>query len=129
MAPEAAGAAHSGLHLVQDQQEAVAVPALAQDEAQEPAQPSPVPHACGKQVGADLGDDGQFDVERVQAGRCFGRRGPVTTTVRMTFSAVATGGVAGVLAKIMGRLGARAVSKAIAKDLDDIAAALEGRSG
>ena len=54
--------------------------------------------------------------------------GPVTT-VRMTFSAVATGGVAGLLAKIMGGLGARAVSKAIAKDLDDIAAALEGRSG
>ena len=55
--------------------------------------------------------------------------GPVTTTVRMTFSAVASGGVAGLLAKIMGALGARAVSKAIAKDLGDIAAALEGRSG
>ncbi|MCX4911625.1 SRPBCC family protein [Streptomyces sp. NBC_00878] len=54
--------------------------------------------------------------------------GPATT-VRMTFSAVATGGVAGLLAKIMGGLGARAVRKAIAKDLADIAAALEGRSG
>jgi carbon monoxide dehydrogenase subunit G len=53
--------------------------------------------------------------------------GPAVTTVRMTFTAVASGGVAGVLAKILGGLGTRAVAKAITKDLDDIAAAVEGR--
>ncbi|MFE5817956.1 SRPBCC family protein [Streptomyces sp. NPDC056479] len=53
--------------------------------------------------------------------------GPSASTVRMTFTAVA-GGVAGLLAKILGGLGTRAVTKAIAKDLDDIARAVEGRS-
>ncbi|MFH0522015.1 SRPBCC family protein [Streptomyces sp. M41] len=53
--------------------------------------------------------------------------GPSATTVRMTFSAVASGGVASFFAKIMGSVGARAVRKAIAKDLDDIASAVEGR--
>ncbi|MFG1672336.1 SRPBCC family protein [Streptomyces sp. Y7] len=54
--------------------------------------------------------------------------GPSTTTVRMTFTGVTSGGVAGVLAKILAGIGSRAVSKAIAKDLDDIAAAVEGRA-
>ncbi|MFJ7075110.1 SRPBCC family protein [Streptomyces sp. NPDC098781] len=53
--------------------------------------------------------------------------GPSASTVRMTFSAVASGGVAGLLAKILGGLGTRAVTKAIAKDLDDIARAVESR--
>ncbi|MEU1255559.1 SRPBCC family protein [Streptomyces chartreusis] len=55
--------------------------------------------------------------------------GPSETTVRMTFTGVTSGGVAGVLAKLFGSLGSRAVAKAIAKDLDDIAAAVEGRAG
>ncbi|MEU9660258.1 SRPBCC family protein [Streptomyces chartreusis] len=54
--------------------------------------------------------------------------GPSATTVRMTFTGVTSGGVAGVLAKLLGNLGSRAVAKAIAKDLDDIAAAVEGRA-
>ncbi|WP_432196426.1 SRPBCC family protein [Streptomyces sp. bgisy027] len=54
--------------------------------------------------------------------------GPSATTVRMTFTGVTSGGVAGVLAKLLGSLGSRAVAKAIAKDLDDIAAAVEGRA-
>ncbi|GLW45360.1 hypothetical protein Stsp02_10220 [Streptomyces sp. NBRC 14336] len=53
--------------------------------------------------------------------------GPLTTTVRMTFSGTPTGGVAGMLAKVMGRIGAGAVRKAIAKDLEDVAVAAEGR--
>ncbi|WAZ22012.1 SRPBCC family protein [Streptomyces cinnabarinus] len=56
--------------------------------------------------------------------------GPVTTTVRMTFTGTTTGGgVMAVLTKVLGRVGERAVSKAIAKDLDDVAAAVEGRTG
>lgn len=56
--------------------------------------------------------------------------GPVTTTVRMTFTGTTSGGgVMGVLAKVLGGVGARAVSKAIAKDLEDVAAAVEGRAG
>ncbi|MEU9732010.1 SRPBCC family protein [Streptomyces sp. NPDC048002] len=55
--------------------------------------------------------------------------GPETTTVRMTFGASSTGGgIMNVLAKVMGPVGARAVRKAIEKDLDDVAAALEGRA-
>ncbi|MEV0175311.1 SRPBCC family protein [Streptomyces sp. NPDC050803] len=54
--------------------------------------------------------------------------GPVATTVRMTFTAAAPGGVAGLLAKVLGGVGARAVSKAVAKDLDDVASAVEGRA-
>lgn len=53
--------------------------------------------------------------------------GPTATTVRMTFTAVAPGGVTGLLARLLGGVGARAVSKAVAKDLDDIASAVEGR--
>ncbi|MEU8987461.1 SRPBCC family protein [Streptomyces sp. NPDC048558] len=55
---------------------------------------------------------------------------PSATTVRMTFSGAAvagSGGVAGLLAKILGGVGAHAVRKAIAKDLDDVASAVEGR--
>ncbi|MER6673142.1 SRPBCC family protein [Streptomyces sp. NPDC000983] len=56
--------------------------------------------------------------------------GPETTTVRMTFSASPTGGgIMNVLAKVLGPVGARAVRKAIEKDLDDVAAAVEGRGG
>lgn len=53
--------------------------------------------------------------------------GPTTTTVLMTFSAEPTGAVTGLLAKVMGGVGARAVRKAVAKDLDDVAAWVEGR--
>ncbi|WP_420709269.1 SRPBCC family protein [Streptomyces sp. AS58] len=55
--------------------------------------------------------------------------GPLTTTVRMTFGASPTRASTGLLARIMGGVGARAVRKAIVKDLDDLAAAVEGRSG
>ncbi|MGW6910498.1 SRPBCC family protein [Streptomyces sp. NPDC054940] len=55
--------------------------------------------------------------------------GPSVTTVGMTFTAVPSGGVTGLLAKILGGLGARAVRKAIAKDLDEVAAAVEHGSG
>ena len=54
--------------------------------------------------------------------------GPSATTVRMTFTGETSGGVTGLLAKILGGVGARAVSKAVAKDLDDVAAAVEGRA-
>lgn len=55
--------------------------------------------------------------------------GPSATTVRMTFTGVASGGVTGLLARILGGVGARAVSRAVAKDLADVAAAVEGRRG
>lgn len=55
--------------------------------------------------------------------------GPTATTILMTFSAESTGGVAGLLAKVLGAVGARAVRKAIAKDLDDVASWVEGRRG
>jgi carbon monoxide dehydrogenase subunit G len=55
--------------------------------------------------------------------------GPASTTIRMTFSAESTGGVAGLLAKVLGAVGARAVRRAIAKDLDDVAGWVEGRGG
>jgi hypothetical protein len=54
--------------------------------------------------------------------------GPSATRVRMTFTGVASGGVTGLLAKILGGVGARAVSKAVAKDLDDVAVSVEGRA-
>ncbi|TXS55488.1 SRPBCC family protein [Streptomyces sp. t39] len=54
--------------------------------------------------------------------------GPETTTVRMTFTAVPPGGLRGVLAKALGPLGARAVRKAIARDLADVARAVEHRT-
>lgn len=52
-------------------------------------------------------------------------QGPSATTIRMTFSAEPTGGAAGLLAKILGSVGSRAVRKAIEKDLREIAAAVE----
>ncbi|OEJ26562.1 polyketide cyclase/dehydrase [Streptomyces agglomeratus] len=55
--------------------------------------------------------------------------GPGVTAVRMTFTAVPPSGAAGLLAKVLGGLGARAVRKAIAKDLDDVAAAVEQARG
>ncbi|ELS55952.1 SRPBCC family protein [Streptomyces viridochromogenes] len=55
--------------------------------------------------------------------------GPSATTVRMTFTAVPPGGVRGLLARILGGVGARAVGQAVVRDLDDIAAAVEGRRG
>jgi carbon monoxide dehydrogenase subunit G len=55
--------------------------------------------------------------------------GPASTTVGMTFTGVPSGGAAGLLARVLGGLGAKAVSRAIAKDLDDVAAAVEGRAG
>lgn len=54
---------------------------------------------------------------------------PERTTVRLTFAAEPAGGVTGVLAKVFGRLGARTARKALAGDLDDIAAAVERRAG
>ncbi|MFF7164983.1 SRPBCC family protein [Streptomyces sp. NPDC008086] len=53
--------------------------------------------------------------------------GPTATTVRMTFTGVTSGGVTGLLARVLGGVGARAVSKAVAKDLEDVAVAVEGR--
>ncbi|SPF06456.1 Polyketide cyclase / dehydrase and lipid transport [Streptomyces sp. MA5143a] len=55
--------------------------------------------------------------------------GPASTTIRMTFTAVPTGAVSGLLAKVLGGVGARAVRRAVAKDLDDVAGWLEGRRG
>ncbi|KAB1147790.1 SRPBCC family protein [Streptomyces luteolifulvus] len=56
--------------------------------------------------------------------------GPSATTVRMTFTATAHGGgITGLLAKVMGGVGSRVVSKAIARDLDEVAAAIEARRG
>ncbi|MEG3630596.1 SRPBCC family protein [Streptomyces poriticola] len=52
-----------------------------------------------------------------------------STTVRMTFSGQSVGGSPGLLARILGGVGARAVRKAVTKDLDDIAAAVEGGLG
>ncbi|MEV6651847.1 SRPBCC family protein [Streptomyces sp. NPDC051219] len=59
----------------------------------------------------------------------FDRTGPETTTVRMHFSARPPGGFAGLLAKVFGALGTRAVEKAVAKDLADVAASLERPGG
>ncbi|MFK4690307.1 SRPBCC family protein [Streptomyces pristinaespiralis] len=53
--------------------------------------------------------------------------GPEATTVRLTFRAEPSGGFTGLLAKVFGKLGARAVRRAIARDLDDVAAAVEHR--
>lgn len=55
--------------------------------------------------------------------------GPEATVAQMTFSATPPpGGAAGLLARIFGGLGARAVSKAIARDLADVAAAVERKT-
>ncbi|MFI9821606.1 SRPBCC family protein [Streptomyces sp. NPDC052013] len=50
--------------------------------------------------------------------------GPGATTVRMTFTGRPTGRQ-GLLARLLGGLGAGAVRKAMAKDLDDIASSVE----
>ncbi|MEV6314637.1 SRPBCC family protein [Streptomyces sp. NPDC051776] len=47
------------------------------------------------------------------------------TTVRMTFSATPPGGFAGMLMKVFGGLGTKAVMKAIEQDLADVAAHVE----
>ncbi|MFF7182670.1 SRPBCC family protein [Streptomyces sp. NPDC008121] len=55
--------------------------------------------------------------------------GTGATTVRMTFSATpAAGRSMGLLTRLLSGLGAKAVSRALAKDLDDIAASLERRA-
>ncbi|MFE5485883.1 SRPBCC family protein [Streptomyces sp. NPDC056527] len=54
--------------------------------------------------------------------------GTSATTVRMTFSASpAEGSRMGFLAKLLSGLGSKAVSRALAKDLDDVAASVERR--
>jgi hypothetical protein len=54
--------------------------------------------------------------------------GQGATIVRMTFSGgPAEGSRMGFVAKLMSRLGAKAVSRALAKDLDDVAASVERR--
>ncbi|MFD6415214.1 SRPBCC family protein [Streptomyces sp. NPDC060194] len=53
--------------------------------------------------------------------------GPDVTVVRLTFAAQPPGGVAGLLAKVFGALGSKAVAKALAKDLADVAASVEAR--
>ncbi|GHF98521.1 SRPBCC family protein [Streptomyces filamentosus] len=54
--------------------------------------------------------------------------GPSGSVLRMAFSArPAHGRTPGPLARLLARLGARAVSRALAKDLDDIARAVESR--
>ncbi|MFI1017559.1 SRPBCC family protein [Streptomyces sp. NPDC020965] len=50
---------------------------------------------------------------------------PDRTLVRMAFTAAPSGGGPGLLAKLFGGLGARAVAKAIERDLADVAAAVE----
>ncbi|MFJ6633785.1 SRPBCC family protein [Streptomyces sp. NPDC091376] len=55
--------------------------------------------------------------------------GPETTTVRMTFSATPPGGFMGLLTKVLGPLGERAVVKAIERDLADVASAVESGRG
>ncbi|WP_240436799.1 SRPBCC family protein [Streptomyces sporangiiformans] len=51
--------------------------------------------------------------------------GPGSTTVRMTFTATSSGGVTGLLARLLGGIGAKAVARTITKDLADVAATLE----
>ncbi|MFF8608741.1 SRPBCC family protein [Streptomyces sp. NPDC015346] len=54
--------------------------------------------------------------------------GTGATTVRMTFSArPAAGRSTGLLTRLLSGLGARAVSRVLAKDLDDVAASVERR--
>ncbi|MEV8531722.1 SRPBCC family protein [Streptomyces sp. NPDC051211] len=56
-------------------------------------------------------------------------RAPGSTTVRMTFSAQPQpGGKLPLLARLLGGLGAKAVAKAITKDLADVAASVERTS-
>lgn len=78
---------------------------------------------------------GRYVVEADSAGTHYvsefslDRSGPQTTTVRMHFSARPPGGFAGLLAKVFGGLGTRAVARAIAKDLEDVATSLERSEG
>ncbi|MEU8522746.1 SRPBCC family protein [Streptomyces sp. NBC_01216] len=52
--------------------------------------------------------------------------GPGATMVRMTFSATPAGGAAsGLLARLLGDLGSRAVRRAVARDLADVAVAVQ----
>ncbi len=53
---------------------------------------------------------------------------PEVTVVRMTFSARPPGGIGGLLAKVFGAVGAKAVAKAIAQDLKDVATSVDGDS-
>lgn len=54
--------------------------------------------------------------------------GPDASVLRMTFSARPSGGRGpGLVARLLARFGAKAVSKALAKDLDDIARAVASR--
>ncbi|MGR8010161.1 SRPBCC family protein [Streptomyces hypolithicus] len=56
--------------------------------------------------------------------------GPAATDVTMTFSAAPPdSGVGGLLAKVFTGVGAKAVGKAVAKDLADVAAHVEARHG
>ncbi|MFG3498781.1 SRPBCC family protein [Streptomyces sp. NPDC047928] len=52
--------------------------------------------------------------------------GPGSTTVRMTFTATPPGGLAGLLGRLLGGIGAKAVARTVAKDLADAAAVAEG---
>ncbi|MFF8829211.1 SRPBCC family protein [Streptomyces sp. NPDC015131] len=52
---------------------------------------------------------------------------PGETSVRMVFSARPPGGVAGVLTRVLGGLGRRAVAKTVERDLADVARAVERR--
>ncbi|MEF9883321.1 SRPBCC family protein [Streptomyces sp. P9-A4] len=55
--------------------------------------------------------------------------GTGATTLRMTFSATPSAGrTPGVLGRLMARFGAKAVARALAKDLSEIARAVESRS-
>ncbi|MEU5402138.1 SRPBCC family protein [Streptomyces sp. NPDC005963] len=47
------------------------------------------------------------------------------TQVRMTFTAVPPPGMSGLLARVFGAIGAKAVAKTIARDLADVATAVE----
>ncbi|WP_329019960.1 SRPBCC family protein [Streptomyces sp. NBC_00690] len=51
--------------------------------------------------------------------------GPEETQVRMVFTAVPPSGISGLLARVFGAIGARAVAKTIGRDLADVAAAVE----
>ncbi|MEU9773602.1 MULTISPECIES: SRPBCC family protein [unclassified Streptomyces] len=53
--------------------------------------------------------------------------GEGATTVRMTFSAALPDGPRGLLARLLGPIGARAARRAIARDLADMARAAEAR--
>ncbi|WP_344419525.1 SRPBCC family protein [Streptomyces lavendulocolor] len=54
---------------------------------------------------------------------------PGRTLVRMVFSARPPGGVRGLLARLLGGLGRRAVARAVERDLADVARTVERRPG